>query len=152
MGKPERTLGRPRCRWEDNIKMDMREVLLLGFMTLFNILGHCITYNIEREKSDKFCSEALISAWGSFTCRKSTTQDPRLCFPSEGSHTQDFYALKKSIDPANLGSRGEYDNHWGRLEGSGLWSWRLGGSFWREGPMASLCKGANEPLGPLKAN
>ena len=45
------------------------------------------------------------------------TRDPRLYFPSEGSHTQDFYALKKSIDPgrdrpANLGSRSEYDNHW----------------------------------------
>ena len=53
----------------------------------------------EREKSDKFCSVALISAWGSFTCRKFTTRDPRLSFPSEGSNTRDFYALKKSIDP-----------------------------------------------------
>ena len=28
MGKPEgkRTLERPRCRWEDNIKMDLQEV------------------------------------------------------------------------------------------------------------------------------
>jgi hypothetical protein len=28
MGKPEekRPLGRPRCRWVDNIKMDLREV------------------------------------------------------------------------------------------------------------------------------
>ena len=28
VGKPEskRTLGRPRLRWEDNIKMDLREV------------------------------------------------------------------------------------------------------------------------------
>jgi hypothetical protein len=27
VGKPEgkRPLGRPRCRWEDNIKMDLRE-------------------------------------------------------------------------------------------------------------------------------
>jgi hypothetical protein len=26
--KPEgkRTLGRPRCRWEDNIRMDLREI------------------------------------------------------------------------------------------------------------------------------
>ena len=45
------------------------------------------------------------------------TRDPWLYFPSEGSHTQDFYALKKSIDPGrdrpmNLGSRGKYDNHW----------------------------------------
>jgi len=28
VGKPQgtRPLGRPRCRWEDNIKMDLREV------------------------------------------------------------------------------------------------------------------------------
>jgi hypothetical protein len=28
MGKPEgkRPLGRPRCRWEDNIRMDLREI------------------------------------------------------------------------------------------------------------------------------
>jgi len=28
VGKPEgkRPFGRPRCRWEDNIKMDLREV------------------------------------------------------------------------------------------------------------------------------
>jgi hypothetical protein len=28
MGKPEgqRPMGRPRCRWEDNIKMDLQEV------------------------------------------------------------------------------------------------------------------------------
>ena len=45
-------------------------------------------------------------------CSKSTTRDPGLYFPSEGSHTQDFYALKKSIEPTNLSSRGEYDDHW----------------------------------------
>jgi hypothetical protein len=28
VGRPEgrRSLGRPRCRWEDNIKMDLREI------------------------------------------------------------------------------------------------------------------------------
>jgi hypothetical protein len=32
VGKPEgkRPLGRPRRRWEDNIKMDLREVLYWG--------------------------------------------------------------------------------------------------------------------------
>jgi hypothetical protein len=32
MGKPEgkRSLGRPRCRWVDNIKMDLREIGLDG--------------------------------------------------------------------------------------------------------------------------
>ena len=43
-----------------------------------------VAFYSEREKSDKLCSEVLISVWGSFTCRKSTTQDPRLCFASEG--------------------------------------------------------------------
>ena len=56
----------------------------------------------EREKPDKFCSDALISAWGSFTCRKSTTWDLWLYFPSKGSHIPDFYALKKSIDPGRV--------------------------------------------------
>jgi hypothetical protein len=32
VGKPEwkRQLGRPRSRWEDNIKMDLRELCLEG--------------------------------------------------------------------------------------------------------------------------
>ena len=67
-----------------------------------------VASDIERESPRNFAQRLR----GSFTCRKSTTRDPRLYFPSEGSHTQDFYALKKSIEPANLGSRGEYDNHW----------------------------------------
>ena len=58
-----------------------------------------VAFYIEREKSNKFCPEALVSAWGSFTCRKSTTGDQRLYFPSEGSHTQDFYAVKKINRP-----------------------------------------------------
>ena len=74
-----------------------------------------IAFYSECEKSNKFCSEALISAWGSFTCVKSTTRDPRFYFPSEGSHARDFYALKNpstpaGFEPANLGSSGEYDN------------------------------------------
>ena len=68
---------------------------------IFNLLFCVISvaFYIEREKSEKFWPEALISAWGSFKCRKSTTRDPRLYFPPEGNHTQDFYDLKKSIDP-----------------------------------------------------
>ena len=65
-----------------------------------NSSGHLVSlFYSAREKSDKFCSETLIFAWGSFTCRKSTTRYPRIYFPSEGNHTQDFYALKKSFDP-----------------------------------------------------
>jgi hypothetical protein len=32
VGRPEgnRLLGRPRCRWEDNIKMDLREIGIDG--------------------------------------------------------------------------------------------------------------------------
>jgi hypothetical protein len=32
LGKPagKRPLGRPRCRWEDNIKMDLQEVECRG--------------------------------------------------------------------------------------------------------------------------
>ena len=61
--------------------------LLLGFTTLLNILGHQRHF---RHRAWKFCSETLILAWGSFMCRKSTTQDPWLYFPSKGSHTQEF--------------------------------------------------------------
>jgi hypothetical protein len=31
---------------------------------------------------------------GSFTCRKSTTRDPQLYFPSEGRHPEDFSSRK----------------------------------------------------------
>ena len=91
-------------------------VVNLGFTTLSTSQVISVAFYSELEKSDKFCTEALISTWGSFMCRKSTTQDPRPYFPSEGSHTQDFYALKPStlagFEPANLRSSGEYDNHW----------------------------------------
>ena len=91
-------------------------VVDLAFTTLFISQVISVAFYSEREKSDKFCSEALISAWGSFTCRESTTRDPWLYFPSEGSHTQYVYALKKSIDPGRVCIReprsgGEYDNH-----------------------------------------
>ena len=76
-----------------------------------------VTFYIEREKSNKFCSEVLILDWGCFTCHKSKIWDQRLYFPSEGSHTQDFYALKNPpaparFEPMNLRFIGEYDNHW----------------------------------------
>ena len=74
-------------------------VLDLGFTTLVTSQLISVAFFSEREKSDKFCSGALNSAWDSFTCRRCTTRDPWLYFPSEGSHTKDFYALKNSIDP-----------------------------------------------------
>ena len=62
-------------------------VVVLGFTTLLTFQIISVVFYSESEKSDKFCSEALISAWGSFTCRKSMIRDPWLYFPSEGSHT-----------------------------------------------------------------
>ena len=72
-------------------------VVVLGFTTLLTSQVICVAFYNEREKSDKFCSVALISAWGSFMFSKSTTREPRLYLPSERSHSQDFYALKNSI-------------------------------------------------------
>ena len=88
----------------------------MGFTTLLTSQAISVAFFSEHEKSERFCSEALISAWGSFTCHKSTTRDARLYFPSEGSHTRDFYALKNRLIPAgfvptNLGWSGRYDNH-----------------------------------------
>ena len=77
----------------------MLVVVDLDFTMLVTSQVISIAFYVEREKSDKFCSEALISASGSFTCRKSTTRDSRLYFPSEGSHTHDFYSLKKIHRP-----------------------------------------------------
>jgi hypothetical protein len=50
---------------------------------------------------------------GSFTCRKSTTWDRRLCFTSEGRHAGYFFALinptaSAGFEPANLGTRGQH--------------------------------------------
>ena len=50
---------------------------------------------------------------GSFTCRKSTTWDKRLYFPSEGRRAENFLALKNptasaGFEPANLGNKGHH--------------------------------------------
>ena len=50
---------------------------------------------------------------GYFTCRKSTTWDRRLYFPSEGRRAEDFFALKNptasvGFKPANLGTKGQH--------------------------------------------
>ena len=48
----------------------------------------------------------------SFTCRKSTTWDRRLYFPSEGRCAEEFFAMKNptasaGFEPANLGTKGQ---------------------------------------------
>ena len=50
---------------------------------------------------------------GSFTCRKSTTWDERLYFPSEGRRAEDFSALKNpkasaGFEPVNLCTKGQH--------------------------------------------
>ena len=50
---------------------------------------------------------------GSFTCRKSTTWDKWLYFPSEGRRAEDFFALKNptasaGFEPSNLGTKGQH--------------------------------------------
>ena len=50
---------------------------------------------------------------GSFTCRKSTTWDKRIYFPSDGRRAEDFFALKNptasaGFEPANLGTKGPH--------------------------------------------
>ena len=52
---------------------------------------------------------------GSFTCRKSTSWDKRLYFPSEGRRAEDFFALENQtasvgFEPANLGTKGQHAN------------------------------------------
>jgi len=61
-----------------------------------------------------FASNARLprSIQESFTCRKSTTWDRRLYFPSEGRRAEDFFALKNpkasaGFEPANLGTKGQ---------------------------------------------
>ena len=53
---------------------------------------------------------------GSFTCRKSTTWDKRLYFPSEGRRAEDFFFAPKNptasagFESANFGTQGQHAN------------------------------------------
>ena len=56
---------------------------------------------------------SLFTPLGIFTCRKSTTWDRRLYFPSEGRRAEDFFTLKNltasvGFEPANLGTKGQH--------------------------------------------
>ena len=61
-----------------------------------------------------FCrNDDFHTIHGSFTCRRSTTWDRRLYFPSEGGRAEDFFALKNptasaGFEPANSGTRGQH--------------------------------------------
>ena len=86
----------------------------LCFTTLLTSQIISVVFYSEREISDKFCSESLISAWGS------------VAYLQHGTHG--FISLPKEVilriftlwknpstpagfEPANLGSSGVYDNH-----------------------------------------
>jgi len=53
VGKPEgiRSLGRPRCRWEDNIKMDLQEV---GCWVM-----DCIELALDRDRWGAFVNAVM---------------------------------------------------------------------------------------------
>ena len=84
--RPRRVHSSSRFGFYDAFNILGREGLIvvvdLGFTMLLKSQAICVAFYSEHEKSNKFCSEALISAWGSFTWRKSTTRDPQLCFTS----------------------------------------------------------------------
>jgi hypothetical protein len=53
VGRPEgkRPLGRPRCRWEDNIKMDLREIGIDG--------ANCIRLAQDRDQWRAFVNTVM---------------------------------------------------------------------------------------------
>ena len=77
VGKPEgnRPLRRPRRRWEDNIKMDLREI------------GRCcmdwITYDLRRRPVEGSCEHGNESS-GSIKCCKILIITERLAASQEG--------------------------------------------------------------------
>ena len=80
-------------------------VVLLGFTTLLTSQVIRVAFYSELERSDKFCSQTLISAWSSFTCRKSSSLPKEVILR--------IFTLWKNpsttagFEPANLGSSGE---------------------------------------------
>ena len=65
---------------------------------------------------------------GSFTCRKSTTWDNRLYFPSEGRRAEDILALKNptasaGFEPANLGTKGQVRKIYTQIHYTVLYLW-----------------------------
>ena len=108
------------CPWAEHSEGDDDEdvvvVVDFGFTTLLTSQVISDAFYREREKSDKFCSGAPISAWGSFASRKSTARDQRLYSLPKKVILWIFTLWKNSStpagsEPANLGSSGECDNH-----------------------------------------
>jgi len=61
-----------------------------------------------------FClNDDFHAIWGSFTCRKATTWDRQLYFPSERRRAEEFFRPKNptasaGCEPANLGTKGQH--------------------------------------------
>jgi hypothetical protein len=71
--------------------------------------------NCGLEMSGEFClnAELHVTFRGSFTCRKATTWDRWLYFPTEGRRAVDFFRPKNptasaGCEPANLGTKGQH--------------------------------------------
>ena len=105
-------------QWNTHIGNFFRVVVLavLGFTTLLTSQVISVAFYRERQKSDKFCSEALIRLevlLRAINLRHGTHGFTSL--PKEVILRS--FTLWKTIDhparfePANLGSSGEYDNH-----------------------------------------
>ena len=73
--------------------------LLLGFTTLFNILGHQRRLRHRAWKARQILLRGSNFVLKFFYVPKSTTRDLLLYLSSEGSHTQDFLRSEKSIYP-----------------------------------------------------
>ena len=74
------------------------------FTTIFNILGHQRRFRHRAWKVRQIWSEALISAWGSFTCRESTTWATALLPFRRKSysgflHCEKFHRPRPGLDP-----------------------------------------------------
>ena len=92
-----RIMSRSMSRSRSSSSYCIVVVVDLGVATLLTSQVISVAFYSERKKSDKFCSETLISACGSFTA-------VNLLYGIHGftSLPKDFYALKKSIDPGRV--------------------------------------------------
>jgi len=80
--KPEgkRPFGRPRCRWEDNIKMDLQEVRTActtsaGCIILISCLSQCSQLHpIQMMRTIFGCTSSKISELGPYQISDPSTQ------------------------------------------------------------------------------
>ena len=87
--------------WPDWKSISSAGTVVLGVTTLLTSQVINVAFYSEREMSDNFFSEVLISAWGSCKCRIIIRIFTLWKNPS----------TLAGFEPANLGSNSEYDNH-----------------------------------------